>query len=59
MDNIHLLVTAVTNQAALISKMMREHRGWYVFGDTRPGTPVERFTQDAENWQSYQKLFRV
>ena len=56
--DIHDLVTAAVNTTARQTDIMRELHGWYLFGDKRPGTPVERFEFDAKNFSELSRLYK-
>jgi len=52
------LVTATTNHAAAVYRIIRRMRTFYVFVDKRPGSIEERFDLDAKNHSEYRDLFR-
>jgi hypothetical protein len=58
MDMTTAFVNQFCHQVALMIRRHHEMRGWYNFGDKRPGTPVERLQMDADDHAEYQKMFK-
>lgn len=46
------------NQLALVDHRKRGMIAYYLFDDKRPGTVLERFTQDAAQHAQFTKLFQ-
>ncbi len=61
-QSVQKMETAFVHQfctkMASINHVMSEMRAFYNFGDKRPGSVVERITQDATRFAEHQKLFQ-
>lgn len=52
------LVNQFCNQMAQIEKNRKAMHSFYLFGDKRPGTILERFDADAKDWVEFTNLTR-
>ena len=57
MDYDTKLVNQFVNQLALNERGLRGMHAFYVFEDKRPGTVVERFTEDAQKFWEVHSMF--
>ena len=59
MDPITAFVNVFCTQLALRYHLLRQMTSWYQYEDHRPGTLIERFNHDAEDFAAYTNMFRV
>ena len=52
------LANEFCNQIATMDRGVRGMKSFYLFEDKRPGTIVERFTEDARLFNEVNKLFK-
>ena len=58
MDYSKTVLNEFVNQLDITQRGVQRMRAWYIFSDRRPGTVVERFQQDAQNFWEYENMFK-